>query len=200
MHDPLHNSRTTGIALLVLLAPSILATRYHHFSSALHLADTSWTVFFLAGLWFRRVAVLVGLLALAVLTDLGSVVIDGAAMASCFSPAYPGVLLAHAALWGVGRLAGHQLEAGAISSRVGADLLVAAALLGGGVLAFAISNGSFHALSGQFGEMMSPGEYAKRTMGYLVGYLCLAVTYSLALAGWPAFNAMRGSRHAEHGA
>ncbi|MFO7582439.1 hypothetical protein [Guyparkeria sp.] len=199
MHNPLQdsitpNSRTTGIALLVLLALSMLATRYHHFSSALHLADTSWAVFFLAGLWFRRAAVLGGLLALAVLIDLGSVVIDGAAMASCFSPAYPGVLLAYAALWGSGRLAGRALDRGAVTSRLGGGLLVAASLLVGIVLAFAISNGTFYALSGQFGEMTA-GEYADRTMGYLAGYLSSAVTYSLAgLGGLAAFNLIRESR------
>lgn len=99
-------SRLVAIAALAVMAVSMLATRYHHFSSALHLADTSWAVFFLAGLWFRQVRVLGGLLALAVVIDLGSVWLDGAAMASCFSPAYPGVLAAYAALWGVGRLVG----------------------------------------------------------------------------------------------
>lgn len=93
-------NRTTAVVLLALLALSMLATRYHHFSSALHLADTSWAAFFLAGLLIRRAGALVGLLVLAVAIDLGSVLLDGAAMASCFSPAYPGVLVAYAALWG----------------------------------------------------------------------------------------------------
>lgn len=202
MHNPLQdsitpNGRSTGIALLALLALSMLATRYHHFSSALHLADTSWAAFFLAGLWFRRAAVLGGLLALAVLIDLGSVVIDGAAMASCFSPAYPGVLLAYAALWGGGRLAGRALDGGVTSSRLVGGLLVGASLLVSVVVAFVISNGTFYALSGQFGEM-SAGEYAGRTMGYLAGYLTSAVTYTLVgIIGLAAFNLIREGRGAQ---
>jgi hypothetical protein len=178
--------RIGSLTLLTLLAVSMLATRYHHFSSMLHLADTSWAVFFLAGLWFRRAAVLGGLIGLAVAIDLGSVVIDGAAMASCFSPAYPGVLLAYAALWGIGRLAGQGLERGTPAGRLPGLILVAAALLIGVVAAFGISNLTFFAFSGQFTHL-SASDYAARVSGYLAGYLGTATVYVsaalVALAG-----------------
>ncbi|MGM0517001.1 MAG: hypothetical protein ACQER6_05315 [Pseudomonadota bacterium] len=185
--------RTTGLTLLALLAVSMLATRYHHFSSVLHLADTSWAVFFLAGLWFRRALVLGGLIGLAVAIDLGSIVIDGAAMASCFSPAYPGVLAAYAALWGMGRLAGRSLERDRPTGHLAGLGLVAVALVVGVTVAFVISNATFHAFSGQFGEM-SIAEYASRTVGYLWGYLASASTYTaVALGALAAGNQLVGS-------
>ena len=171
------SSRAVGGVVLALLALSMLATRYHHFSAALHLADTSWAVFFLAGLWFRSLRVLAGLLAVAVLVDLGSIVLDGAAMASCFSPAYPGVLLANAALWGAGRLAGRQLAA---QPRVGMPAglaVVAVALVIGVTVAFGIANATFFALSGQF-EAMSAGDYLTAVAPYLGGYLGTAAGYT----------------------
>ncbi|MCL7745128.1 hypothetical protein LV476_09295 [Guyparkeria hydrothermalis] len=171
------SSRVVGVAALALLALSMLATRYHHFSSVLHLADTSWAVFFLAGLWFRSARVLAGLLVVAVLVDLGSVVMDGAAMASCFSPAYPGVLLAYAALWGAGRLARRQLEAHASAGLPATLGLIAAALIVGVTAAFGIANVTFFAFSGQF-ETMSAGDYAASVAPYLTGYLGTAATYA----------------------
>ena len=185
--------RSDSLTLLALLALSMLATRYHHFSSVLHLADTSWAVFFLAGLWFRRAAVLGGLIGLAVAIDLGSVVIDGAAMASCFSPAYPGVLLAYAALWGVGRLAGSALDRAAPAGQLPGLALVAGALLLGVVAAFGISNLTFFAFSGQFGEM-SIIEYATRTGHYFWGYLASAATYvAVGLGGLAAAKLLLGT-------
>ncbi|MFW6021549.1 MAG: hypothetical protein ACOCPR_05630, partial [Guyparkeria sp.] len=186
------------IMAFAVLALSMLATRYHHFSSALHLADTSWAVFFLAGLWFRQLRVLGGLLALAVAIDLGSVWIDGAAMASCFSPAYPGVLAAYAALWGAGRLAGKRL---ATSTSTPAQLAwIAGTLVAGSVVAFGLSNVTFYAFSGQF-DQMPAAEYVSRTLPYLGGYLSSAATYSvIALAGMALANVLReGARAHRHG-
>ncbi len=192
-------SRVVAIAALAVMAISMLATRYHHFSSALHLADTSWAVFFLAGLWLRQLRVLGGLLVLAVAIDLGSVWLDGAAMASCFSPAYPGVLAAYTALWGAGRLAGKRLTGG--SEGTLAELAwVAPALLAGSVIAFGISNATFYAFSGQF-EAMAAFEYAQRTLPYLGGYLTSAAIYSvIALAAMAATNVVHdGVRAQRHG-
>ncbi|WP_322521638.1 hypothetical protein SR882_01760 [Guyparkeria halophila] len=192
-------SRVVALAALAVMAISMLATRYHHFSSALHLADTSWAVFFLAGLWFRQARVLGGLLVLAVAIDLGSVWLDGAAMASCFSPAYPGVLAAYAALWGAGRLAGKRLAHGSEGTLTGLAW-IAVALLAGSVVAFGISNATFYAFSGQF-EAMVAFEYAQRTMPYLSGYVTSAAIYSVvALAGMAATNLVRdGVRAQRHG-
>ncbi|WP_156413946.1 MULTISPECIES: hypothetical protein [unclassified Guyparkeria] len=192
------SSRVVGMVVLALLALSMLATRYHHFSSALHLADTSWAVFFLAGLWFRSARVLVGLLAVAVLVDLGSIVLDGAAMASCFSPAYPGVLLAYAALWGAGRLAGRRLATPNRAGMIGGLAAIAVALVAGVAAAFGIANGTFYVFSGQF-EAMSAGDYLAQVLPYLAGYLGSAAGYSaLALASLGAFHLIRESAAQRH--
>lgn len=193
-------NRTTAVVLLALLALSMLATRYHHFSSALHLADTSWAVFFLAGLLIRRTGALVGLLALAVAIDLGSVLLDGAAMASCFSPAYPGVLVAYAALWGAGRLTAHRLATGRPGRQVGGALLIGLGLLAGALAAFVISNATFYAFSGQFGQLAAM-DYIGSTAGYFTGYLASAAGYSaVGLLGMAAANLIGETRrHARHG-
>ena len=189
-------NRLVAIAALAVMAVSMLATRYHHFSSALHLADTSWAVFFLAGLWFRQLRVLGGLLALAVVIDLGSVWLDGAAMASCFSPAYPGVLVAYAALWVVGRLAGKRATT---ATNLPAQLgWMTGGIIVGSVAAFGISNATFYAFSGQFGEMTAV-EYATRTLPYLTGYLTSAATYgAIALAGMALTNTLREDTRVRH--
>lgn len=189
-------SRLVAIAALAVMAVSMLATRYHHFSSALHLADTSWAVFFLAGLWFRQARVLGGLLVLAVAIDLGSVWLDGAAMASCFSPAYPGVLAAYAALWGAGRLAGKRLTDSSENTYAGLAW-IAGALITGSVIAFGISNVTFYAFSSQF-EAMAALEYVQRTLPYLGGYMTSAAIYSLVgLAGMTATNVVRDGFRAQ---
>ena len=189
--------RSVGVVALAALALSMLATRYHHFGSALHLADTSWAVFFLAGLWFRPLRVLGGFLALAVLIDLGSIVLDGAAMSSCFSPAYPGVLLAYAVLWGTGRLAGRRLARHDRTTVVGLAT-VAATLLAGVVAAFGIANVTFYAFSGQFATM-GASDYAAHVVPYLAGYLSSAAGYSaLALTSMWAFHLVRESTAQRH--
>lgn len=192
-------NRTTAVVLLALLALSMLATRYHHFSSALHLADTSWAVFFLAGLLIRRAGALVGLLALAVAIDLGSVFLDGAAMASCFSPAYPGVLVAYAALWGAGRLTAYGLAVGRPGGQIGGVLLIGLGILTGALAAFGISNATFYAFSGQF-DQLAVMDYISSTARYFSGYLASATGYTAAgLLGMVAANLIgEMHRHARH--
>lgn len=186
-------SRTTGLVLLALLALSMLATRYHHFSSALHVADTSWAVFFLAGLWFRSVRPLAGLLAVAVAVDLGSIAMDGGSMAACFSPAYPGVLLAYAALWGAGRIAGRWLRSQGGTGMAMGMTGIALALLSGVTAAFVISNATFWGFSGHFG-MLAAGEYVARVAPYLPGYLGSAAVYTaVGLVGLMAFQQLQAS-------
>jgi len=185
-------SRTTGLVLVALLALSMLATRYHHFGSALHLADTSWAAFFLAGLWFRSARPLAGLLAVAVAVDLGSIALDGGTMAACFSPAYPGALLAYTALWGAGRMAGRWLSEGRTSMATGM-IGIAAALLSGVTAAFVIANATFWAFSGQF-EALAAGEYMARVTPYLAGYLGTAAGYTaIGLAGLMTVQQLRAN-------
>ncbi|WP_407275589.1 hypothetical protein [Halothiobacillus sp. DCM-1] len=159
--------------VLLLLAGSMAATRYHHFSDVLHLADTSWAVFFLAGLWLRARWVFPALLGLALGIDLISVVQDGAAMNACFTPAYPGLLLAYGALWLAGRAAQRALDTGLVQilNRLGWATI-------GTLAAFALSNLTFWAFSGHFGAL-GLLDYADRVMPYLGRYIQSTLGYVL---------------------
>ncbi|MGC8698464.1 MAG: hypothetical protein ACP5Q0_08295 [Halothiobacillus sp.] len=162
-----------GLIVFGLLALSMAATRYHHFSNLLHLADTSWAVFFIAGYYLRPRWMFPALLSLAVAIDLAAVWVDGTGISGCFSPAYPGLLAAYAALWGAGRWAAMQtLPRSAHQAVMGVaiEMLQIAGWLTLGVLAaFALSNLTFWAWSGHF-SALSLGDYTDRVIGYLGQY------------------------------
>jgi hypothetical protein len=162
------------LALFAVLALSMVATRYHHFSSVLHIADTSWAAFFLAGLYLRARWMFVALLGLAVVIDLAALWMDGLGQTGCFSPAYPGLLLAYGALWGAGRLGRSSLQWD--QSRITAILAIAGWVTLGVLTAFALSNLSFWAWSGHFGSL-SLGDYLNRVMGYLGHYMTATSLY-----------------------
>jgi hypothetical protein len=168
------------LILFGLLALSMAATRYHHFSNLLHIADTSWAVFFIAGYYLRPRWMFPALLSLAVAIDLAAVWVDGTGISGCFSPAYPGLLLAYTALWSAGRLASMQTLPRLInqaSMGVAIEILQIAGWLTLGVLAaFALSNLTFWAWSGHFTQL-SLGDYTGRVMGYLGRYLSVTSFY-----------------------
>lgn len=191
-----------GVGLFLILALSMMATRDYHFSTALHLADTSWAVFLLAGLYLRPRWALPALLGIAVAVDLFAFWQDGAVRIACFSPAYPGLMLAYAALWGAGRLARRDWRStGASSAQNTPYWLVPIELMGwtvaGVVTAFAISNLTFWAFSGHF-TTMSLAAYASQVIIYLSGYLSTTAAYILvtllAIASWSAIMARRRDR------
>ncbi|MFN2382493.1 MAG: hypothetical protein ABR561_08100, partial [Guyparkeria sp.] len=103
------------------------------------------------------------------------------------------------ALWGAGRLAGRQVSDRSASLPAGLAW-IAGALVVGSVIAFGLSNVTFYAFSGQFGEMAA-SEYMTRTLPYLGGYLTSAATYSvIGLAGMALVNTLREGRRAHrHG-
>jgi hypothetical protein len=166
------------LILFAVLVLSMAATRYHHFSAVLHIADTSWAAFFLAGLYLRARWMLVALMGLAVVIDLAAVWTDGLGMTGCFSPAYPGLLLAYGALWGAGRLCRHSMrpDEPALATILATILAVIGWLALGVIAAFALSNLSFWAWSGHFADL-SLGDYLQRVMGYLGRYMASTSLY-----------------------
>lgn len=179
-----------ALGLFIALALSMVATRNHHFSTALHLADTSWAVFLLAGLYLRPRWMLLTLLGLAVAVDLFAVWQDGLVMSGCFSPAYPGLLLAYGALWGAGRLARSGWASTQERSHPWMQLLTLIGWTIAGVLtAFVISNLTFWGFSGHFG-LMPLTEYVSRVIGYARGYLTTTLLYVFValggIIGWSA--------------
>ncbi len=170
-----------SLVLFGLLAVSMAATRYHHFSSLLHIADTSWAAFFITGLYLRPRWMLPALLGLAVAIDLAAVWVDGTSISGCFSPAYPGLILAYSALWGAGRLSGMPALSSAVhqgASGFALSILQIAGWLTLGVLAaFALSNITFWAWSGHFSGL-TLGDYTGRVIGYLGRYLSTTALYA----------------------
>ncbi len=165
-----------ALALFALLALSMLVTRYHHFGSALHLADTSWAVFFLAGLLLPQRWALAALLLLAAGIDVAALQLDGNLVGGCLTAAYPGLLLSYAALWGIGRLARQQNAHG--FGNVHGLIAAAGWLVLGVMTAFAISNLTYWAWAGPY-DSMPLAEYTARVMPYLAGYMTTAATYTL---------------------
>lgn len=97
-------------SLLAVFALLMVATRFHHFGTALHLPDASMAVFFLAGLYLRRHLAFVGFMVLAVALDWAAISYAGVSD-FCVTPAYSFLLPAYAALWYGGRWYAGQLQA-----------------------------------------------------------------------------------------
>lgn len=130
----------------LLLAALMIATRSHHFASALHLPDASWAVFFLAGALLPGWLPLAGLLGLAAAIDYVAIVFGGVS-AFCVSPAYGALLPAYGALYAAGRWYArrHRPTAASLLPFTGAALV-------GTALCELLSSGAFYLFSGRFAE------------------------------------------------
>lgn len=167
---PSPSDRTVSFVVSVAaLAVLMLVTRFQHFGSGVNLADASLAVFFLAGLflswrWFPAFALLAAGIDYAAISWAG--VSD-----YCVTPAYAFLLPTYAAMTFAGAWA-RRYRALRIADL--APLAVATTL--GGVVAFAISNGSFYFFSGNF-PGLSYADYLARTAHYAVPYLAWALFY-----------------------
>ncbi|MEO7756704.1 MAG: hypothetical protein ABIS07_09010, partial [Dokdonella sp.] len=137
-------SRPVSMALFALFASLMLATRFHHFGTALNLPDASMAVFFLGGLYLRRPVPFAVLLALAIAIDWISIALAGVSD-FCVTPAYAFLPLAYAALWyGARAYAPHVRE-----TPMSMGLVLIVALLCAS-LSFVISNGAFYWFGGRY--------------------------------------------------
>lgn len=139
-------SRNTSTSLFVILAVAMVATRFHHLGSLLHLPDASMAVFFLGGLYLRRHGWFALMLALAVAVDWASVGYAGNSD-FCITAAYAFLPLAYAALWYGGRLYAGRLQPTAASLVVAFGVALVSASL-----SFAVSNGSFYWFGGRYAD------------------------------------------------
>lgn len=162
----------TAAALLLLMA----VTRVGHFGSDVSLPDASLAVFLLGGLWLGTWVWFAAGIALAVVIDV-SLAKTAAEAAWCLTPAYWGLLPTYATLWLAGRW---------LARQPARPLTHAAAILGvvaltAVSLAFLISNLTFWAFSGMFGDMTATA-YLASVARYYPSYLAGAGLY-LALIG-----------------
>jgi len=158
------------LALLALLA----VTRVGHFGSAVSLPDASLAVFLLGGLWLGglRCFAAYAIVVFGIDVFLAKTAVEAG---WCLTPAYGGLVAAYGAVWLFGRLLAKTPE------------LPVLRLAGIGLLAvathFLISNLSFWALSGYFGQMALT-DYAATVIKYFPPYVASTSLY-LAL-GWIA--------------
>jgi len=159
--------------VFVALAVAMVATRFHHFGSVLHLPDASMAVFFLGGLYLRKHWQFLGFLALAVLVDWMSVGVMGNS-AFCITAAYAFLPLAYGALWYAGRgFAGH-FEA---SKGASLALAVGVAFVSASV-SYLISNGSFYWLGGRYADPHF-AEYVARAWQWGPMFVRTTLTYTV---------------------
>lgn len=164
--------KTASHGLFVALAALMVATRFHHFGTALNLPDASMAIFFAGGLYLRRHWQFAALAVLALVIDWAAVSLAGTDD-FCVTPAYSFLLPAYAVLWYGGRL---------VAERVRMTWSSAAAVLGVGLvcatLSFVISNGAFYWIGGRHADTNVAGWIAsalqwgplfvRTTMAYLV--------------------------------
>lgn len=167
-------------ALFLLLA----VTRVGHFGSVVSLPDASLAVFLFGGLWLGGPWCFAGLMATAFGIDV--YLAQTATEAGwCLTPAYAGLVLTYGVMWGAGRWLARAPEL-----PVARFAVVSLAAVGA---AFLVSNVTFWAFSGYFGEM-APADYAGTVAKYFPPYLGSAALY-LAL-GWIAQRLLHTRRAA----
>ena len=152
-------SNRNQLIIGLLLTMMMVLTRSEHFATLQNLADASWVVFFLAGVYLRSAWPLLGFFALSWGLDFAAYTWGGVSD-FCITPAYVFLLPAYASLWLAGRwyskhyqFAWHTL------------LPLAASVMAGLVLCELFSSGGFYFFSGRFAETTLI-EFGERLMRY----------------------------------
>ncbi len=173
-----------GAALFVLM----MATRFHHFGSALHLPDASWAIFLAGGFYLIGNRFLVFFLVAAALIDWVAITRFGVS-AYCVTPGYALLIPAYASLWYGGRWFRKHYRFGwsALAPLAGTVLVSVA-------LCFVISNLGFALGGEQFAEM-SLASYFRRVGHYFPGFLLTTAGYVAFFAVLHAiFHSLSGNR------
>lgn len=168
-------SASRRIAILLLLALAVAATRVSHFGTSALLPDASLAVFLLGGMLLGGWQCFALLFAAAFGADVLSAQTAEEA-GWCLTPAYWGLLPTYAVLWLAGRRLGRQ-DGPSFVRDAGVSVTAIA-------LAFIISNASWFALSDTAGGM-SAADYALAVAKYFPPYLGSAMLYLVPLwLGW----------------
>ncbi len=158
------------IAIAVLLALLMILTRSHHFASMHHLADASWAIFFLVGIYLRPVWSLPAFFALSWWLDFAAYTWGGVS-GFCLTPAYVFLLPAYGSLWLAGRWFAKRYQFG---WRTAAPLAASSFL--GLTLCELFSSGGFYFFSGRFADT-TIAEFGTRLMTYFPLYAEAFATY-----------------------
>lgn len=187
------------LALFVLLALVMAATRLHHFDA---LPDASWAVFFLAGFWLRGNArwAFPVLMAEAVLVDFVAITSLGMNFFDhyCVSLAYWMLVPGYFALW----LGGSWLAAHAKDLGLPALGLAVAALLISEFVCYLVTNGSYYWLSATVPQPRSVGHWLANAADWYLPFLKTTAAYvAIGLLLHVAVTQLAGSlrRHPSRG-
>lgn len=164
-------STRNQIAIGLLLAALMIATRSHHFATVHNLADASWAVFFLAGFYLRSVRVLSGFFALGWRLDVAATTWGGISD-FCMTPAYLFMLPAYASLWLAGRWFAERYR---FSWNTVIPLFFSASA--GLTLCELFSAGGFYFFSGRIAEA-SFAEFGEQLLKYFPMYIETFVFYT----------------------
>ncbi len=161
-------------AVFLVLLALLAATRVGHFGTAVSLPDASLAVFLMGGLWLGglRCFAAYAIVAFGIDVYLAKSAVEAG---WCLTPAYGGLVTAYGAVWLFGRVLAKTPELPVV--RVLAVGLLAVATH------FLISNLSFWAFSGYFGQMALT-DYAAKVIQYFPRYVASTALY-LTL-GWVA--------------
>ncbi len=155
------------LALMVLM----LATRYHHFGTALHLPDASMAIFFVAGFYLAGTVALPILMLEAGLIDYIAISIAGVSD-FCVTPAYSMLVVAYGVLWYGGAFYAKKSYRLNLSTLLPAGLIALASCL----LSFLVSNGSFYWMGGRYADPHF-AEFVQRFMQYMPSFVSVAMAY-----------------------
>ncbi len=187
-------SRPVQYSLFAAFALLMVATRFHHFGTALHLPDASMALFFLGGLYLRKHWQFAAFLGLAVVIDWIAIEYNGVSD-FCVTPAYSFLLPAYAVLWYGGRWYSPRLRMEWKSMAAAAAVAMVCASA-----SFAISNGAFYWLGGRY-EDPNMGQYLSRAWQWGPLFVRTTMTYIVAALAVHAIVAsslrLRAGRHAD---
>lgn len=133
-------------SVFAVLALVMLLTRTHSLSNFIHVPDTSWASFFVAGYFIRSRLAFPALFGLGFTIDVFVIYILGGS-SFCFTPAYWMLLPAYGVMWCAGRLSASRLEVTPAS----VPALIALVCLASAA-SHLLSSGGFYFLSGRFPE------------------------------------------------
>jgi hypothetical protein len=170
----MNNTQTKTIAIFVVLAALVAATREYHFGTAMHLPDASLAVFLLAGFYLPRWAFPLLLIEAGLVDYLA--LNYGGVNGWCFSPAYWFLVPTYFVLWFAGRF-----YAARYNFTLRSLLEFAAIAFAATGAAFLISNASFYLFADYFSKM-SAAQYGDQVAQYFLPYLQSAFLYLIAAA------------------
>lgn len=158
---------------LILLALMVLmmATRFHHFGTMLHLPDASMAIFFVAGFYLAGTVALPILLLEAGVIDYIAISMAGVSD-FCVTPAYSMLVFAYGALWYGGAFFARKFYKPSLSAVLPAALIAVASCL----VSFLISNGSFYWMGGRYTDP-NFAQFVERFFQYMPSFVSVSMAY-----------------------